>query len=169
MSFNNAQLHDSDLPEIESVDYTRVDPRYPLLVAAIMALTNVVALTGLILALRHQGNFDALNVFGGQLAAIAVPLLLTAAAYAYAKSYRYALREHDLLLRKGIFWETEIAQPLVRLQHVELHRGPLEKALGLAKLKVFSAGSGRETFAIPGLPLRTAARMRRFVLAHQRD
>ena len=32
----------------------------------------------------------------------------------------YALREHDIALRKGIFWRKQIIQPLVRLQHIEV-------------------------------------------------
>jgi len=49
-----------------------------------------------------------------------------------------------------------------------MERGPIDKWAGLAKLKLFSAGSMRETFTIPGLPLRTAARIRRYVLNLQR-
>ena len=55
-------------------------------------------------------------------------------------------------------------QPIRRIQHVELTREPVEKRLGLANLRLYSAGSGKATFAIPGLRLLTAARTRRYVL-----
>jgi membrane protein YdbS with pleckstrin-like domain len=67
-------------------------------------------------------------------------------------------------LRKGFFWRKQIIQPLVRLQHIELARGPVDKYLDLAGLRIFSAGTGAETFTIPGLDATTAERMRQRLL-----
>jgi hypothetical protein len=69
-------------------------------------------------------------------------------------------------VRKGIFFFSETIQPLVRVQHVELKRGPVEKRYGLASLKIFSAGLGKETFTLPGLLLADAERVRTHVLGY---
>ena len=75
--------------------------------------------------------------------------------------------EHDIALRKGIFWRKQIIQPLVRLQHIEVARGPVDKYLELAGLRIFSAGTETETFTIPGLNVATAEQLRQRLLDAQ--
>ena len=55
----------------------------------------------------------------------------------------------------------------MRIQHIELARGPIEKRLELAGLRIFSAGTGAETMTIPGLNLATAQRIRSHLLDAQ--
>ena len=70
-------------------------------------------------------------------------------------------------MRKGIFWQRQVIQPLVRIQHIELARGPIDKRLELAGLRIFSAGTGTETMTIPGLNLATAQSIRSRLLDAQ--
>jgi membrane protein YdbS with pleckstrin-like domain len=58
-------------------------------------------------------------------------------------------------------------QPILRVQHVEVKRGPFDRWAGLAKLQVFSAGGEMHTFEIPGLPLERAQRIRQYILDHK--
>ena len=60
-----------------------------------------------------------------------------------------------------------MSQPITRIQHIELKRGPIERKVGLARLQVFSAGGEMHTFEIPGLPLETAQQLRQFILQHK--
>jgi membrane protein YdbS with pleckstrin-like domain len=60
-----------------------------------------------------------------------------------------------------------VIQPLSRIQHIELKRGPLERSAGLATSHVYSAGGGAHTFEIPGLPVEQAQGLRQFILQHQ--
>jgi membrane protein YdbS with pleckstrin-like domain len=41
--------------------------------------------------------------------------------------------------------------PFVRVQHVDTQRGPVERALGLASVVVYTAGSRQADVTIPGL------------------
>jgi membrane protein YdbS with pleckstrin-like domain len=79
----------------------------------------------------------------------------------------YALREHDVGFRWGLLFRHTVIQPLSRIQHIELKRGPIERSAGLATLQVFSAGGGAHTFEIPGLPVEQAQGLRQFILQHQ--
>jgi membrane protein YdbS with pleckstrin-like domain len=79
----------------------------------------------------------------------------------------YTLRELDLHYTSGLFFKTVVSQPITRIQHIELKRGPIERKVGLATLQVFSAGGDMHTFQIPGLPVETAQQLRQFILHHK--
>ncbi|GBL03781.1 PH domain-containing protein [Glaciecola sp. KUL10] len=79
----------------------------------------------------------------------------------------YALREQDIHYRSGLFFRKHVCQPLLRVQHIEIKRGPFERKAGLATLQVFSAGGSMQTFNIPGLEHKTAIRLRSFILGHE--
>ena len=79
---------------------------------------------------------------------------------------RYSIREQDLVLFKGLLFKDVICQPILRIQHIDIQRGPFERMAGLATLKVYSAGGSLHTLAIPGLPADTADTIRQFVLNH---
>jgi membrane protein YdbS with pleckstrin-like domain len=99
------------------------------------------------------------------LGAVSMGMMLMAwFRHAAARAISYAVREHDVVVRSGVFWKRETVQPILRIQHVERAQGPLDKRFGLAKLKLFSAGTGHSTFEIPGLDAGTALRIQSFLL-----
>ncbi|MGB0937582.1 MAG: PH domain-containing protein [Colwellia sp.] len=79
----------------------------------------------------------------------------------------YAIREHDISYTCGVFFKKTVSQPVLRIQHVELRRGPIDRKLNLANLQVFSAGGALHTFEIPGLDLIEAQKIRQFILGHK--
>jgi membrane protein YdbS with pleckstrin-like domain len=169
-TFQNSQIDVSLLPHVQELDFTPLEARYVRLRAglALSALLAVLALyiaEGLVVFMI-QGR-DAWPLF---LAGLVVLTGITIAypwyRYRAARAMGYAVREQDIALRSGVFWLHQTIQPIRRVQHVELTRGPLEKRLGLARLSLYGAGSTGATFRIPGLSLRTASRLRRLVLRH---
>jgi len=80
---------------------------------------------------------------------------------------QYALREQDVHFKSGLFFRTWTSQPILRIQHIELKRGPIERWAGLSTLQVFSAGGGAHTFEIPGLAHDDAIRLRQYILDHK--
>jgi membrane protein YdbS with pleckstrin-like domain len=75
------------------------------------------------------------------------------------RSIGYLLREDDLLFRRGIMWQRFVAVPYGRMQLVDINRGPLARAFGLAELK-FVTASPATGVTIPGLPLEDAEALR---------
>ncbi|RUR03670.1 hypothetical protein ELQ94_02995 [Labedella endophytica] len=75
------------------------------------------------------------------------------------RSIGYLLREDDLLFRRGIMWQRFVAVPYGRMQLVDINRGPLARAFGLAELK-FVTASPAAGITIPGLPLEEAEGLR---------
>lgn len=94
------------------------------------------------------------------LSAVALILLVNALlAFRRVKVIGYILREDDLLFRRGILFERVIAVPYGRLQLVDVNRGPLLRALGLATLK-FVTASAATGVQLPGLTLSDAEQLR---------
>jgi len=71
----------------------------------------------------------------------------------------YAERDEDLLIRRGIFFQRVMVVPYGRMQYVDVAVGPLERAFGLASVKLHTA-SPQTNAAIPGVPAAEAARLR---------
>jgi uncharacterized protein len=71
----------------------------------------------------------------------------------------YAERDDDLLIRGGIFFQRVMVVPYGRMQYVDVTAGPLERAFGLASVKLHTASPATNA-ALPGLPAAEAARLR---------
>lgn len=168
MEFTNAEVRPDELPRFDAVQLQAVHRLYPraqLLVVMIIACLVMVPLAvALMVAAR------ALPLWAGLLAFAGTALLFAFFAWLAHRSATvigYAIREHDVIVQSGIFWRKQTIQPISRIQHVEVTRGPLDKRFGLANLRLFSAGTGHLTFQIPGLAVDEAERIKEFILRTQ--
>lgn len=75
------------------------------------------------------------------------------------RSWRYAEREDDLLISRGVMWREMTVVPYGRMQLVEVTSGPLERRYGLARLQLHTAAATTDA-AIPGLVPEEAERLR---------
>jgi membrane protein YdbS with pleckstrin-like domain len=80
------------------------------------------------------------------------------------RSIRYRLRADDLVFRRGIMYQRQVAVPYGRMQLVDITRGPVSRALGLADLKFVTAAAATAV-TLPGLPLEDAERLRDHLVA----
>lgn len=76
----------------------------------------------------------------------------------------YALREDDLLFRRGILSQRVTAVPYGRMQLVDITRGPIARAAGLAELRFVTAAAS-SGIIISGLPADDAERLRDHLVA----
>ncbi|HWM38669.1 MAG TPA: PH domain-containing protein [Streptomyces sp.] len=75
------------------------------------------------------------------------------------RSWRYAEREDDLLISRGVLWRQLTAVPYGRMQLVEVTSGPLERRYGLARVQLHTAAATTDA-EIPGLAPQEAERLR---------
>ena len=54
-------------------------------------------------------------------------------------------------LQRGRWWQTESHVPISRVQHLDLKRGPLERAFKLATLVIHTAGTRMAAVSVAGL------------------
>ena len=136
--------------------WLRVSPKY-VVVEVVGSLIGMVVFVGAFLvAYALWGQWWALwaaIVIG------VVSLIGIAFEPRRVRSIGYRLREDDLLFRRGIMFQRQVAVPYGRMQLVDITRGPVARALGLADLKFVTAAASTAV-TVPGLPMEEADRLR---------
>lgn len=80
----------------------------------------------------------------------------------------YAMREHDVLFRKGWLFQQIHIVPISKIQHCVIKKGPLERNYNLASLQIFTAAnSSFADIKIGGLTEEQAERLKEWVLSKQ--
>ncbi len=98
-------------------------------------------------ALAAGAAILVLNIFGAIISIRAV------------RSYGYAERERDLLVRHGRMIRRLSIVPYARMQFVDVTAGPLERMFSIATLRLHTAAAASDA-VIPGLPPAEATRLR---------
>lgn len=80
----------------------------------------------------------------------------------------YRLNEKTLRVVRGWLFHTDTVVPLVRVQHLDVARGPLDKIFGTASLIVHTAGTHNSVVTLPGLDPVRAEEMRAEIRAEIR-
>ncbi len=75
------------------------------------------------------------------------------------KNWLFKVHEDHLEINHGVITKTSMAIPYVRVQHIDTNQGPIERFLGLASLRVYTAGSRGADMRIPGLKKERAEEM----------
>jgi uncharacterized protein len=91
-------------------------------------------------------------------AAVATLVLLPFVGRRY-RSWGYAEREDDLLVRRGVAFARLSVVPYGRMQFIDVTAGPLERLFGLATVRLHTAAAATDA-RIPGLEQEEAARLR---------
>ena len=100
----------------------------------------------------------------GALAPVLVALVaLGGVVIAPNRVYRrlgYAIDDRLLRVVHGWLFHTDTIVPFVRVQHIDVTRGPIDKIFGTASLVVHTAGTHNSIVVLPGLAPDRAADMR---------
>ena len=162
--FSNSSVALETLPHLEDVQFSPLDDnatREHLLSTFVFLLPFSIGICLLLWLLSDVPKDIALLV-------TAITVIVNVSVFffivATVKKTGIALREHDLLLRKGVFWQKTIIVPFNRVQHIETHRNPFERKLTLASLKLFTAGGMGADLEINGLNVERASKIRQFIL-----
>jgi uncharacterized protein len=147
--------------ELHGVDWTRVSPKLVWTELASTLLVGAVLVAGCVLfAFVSDAGGTARTVWWLIAAAVAVIVLLVAAfTPRRVRAIGYALRDDDLVLRRGLMFQRFTAVPYGRLQLVDVSRGPLGRALGMSDLKFVTAAASTNV-RIPGIPSDDADELR---------
>ncbi len=162
-SFTNSQLDIDDLPRWEAVEHE------PLADAAPWEAFWQSCIGFGIMLLMVFGTFVIPPVplfisFGALLIVLFIFGLTQWHNFAGHKVRGVALREKDIIFKKGLFWRQSTLLPFNRVQHIEIHRNPFERKLGLSSLKIFTAGGSGVDLQISGLENERAEKIKQFIL-----
>ncbi|WP_309602839.1 PH domain-containing protein [Sphingomonas sp.] len=104
--------------------------------------------------------------FAGLLPALAGLLALGAIVIAPNRIYRrlgYSVDGDFLRVVRGWLFHSDTIVPFVRVQHIDVNRGPLDKVFGTASLVVHTAGTHNSIVTLPGLSPDRAAELRELI------
>lgn len=68
------------------------------------------------------------------------------------RQWKYEITDDKVEIRHGIFFITTSVIPVIRIQHISVSRGPVNRKLGLASVLIHTASG---VFTIEGLDLKT--------------
>lgn len=151
-------------------EMTPLDPRVVKVWRAGEAIVFGCILLGLtvpVAALLFAGNLFVAGIIGAvwlAVAAFGVAHTIWYPAEAYRR-FGYRLDEKVLEIASGVLFHVTKLLPLSRLQHVDVRRGPIERAMGLATLVLHTAGTREASMEIPGLDADLAVRLRDHLVA----
>ena len=146
-----------------------VEPNYRHVLRAQLAISWLPLAVGAVVAdqMLLRGS-----VFHGA-PSILVPLL---AAFVIAtvpqrtyRRLRYRLTDRMLQTLHGWMLHTDTIVPFVRVQHLDVVRGPLDKMFGTASLVVHTAGTHNSIVTVAGLAPDRAAEIRDVIREHVRS
>lgn len=162
--FVNPELDPTQLPLLEMVDLHAVSPDYKRVQYYGTTIFFSILLVGLLCAIFYW------RIYTQTFWIIFIPtvylLLLGLRLFLIHKNYQilgYALRERDMLFRRGVFFRTQTILPFNRVQHCEIAEGMIERSFELSTLHIYTAGGESSDLSIPGLPRDTAERLKEYI------
>ena len=137
----------------DEVVWATVSPRLALAQRIISGVTNaVIALVLLVAGVMLEMPLLAL--------AALIPVLLMACEWwligRQTAAITYVERADDLVLRRGLLFRTTVVVPYGRMQFVDVEAGPLDRKLGIARVRLHTASPGTQA-NIPGIETAQAA------------
>jgi hypothetical protein len=164
MLFQNPQIDLASLPRVEDVEFQAL---------ASAALKVRLINWGIIQGLLLIGMVISLLVLRKELtiwhfAGIPTAWALQAWYFMWMAHNRYraegyALRENDIMHKKGHWWKTQLTVPYLRIQHIELEQGPIARYFGLGAVTVYTAGDSSGDLSISGIAYEEAERIKAFI------
>ena len=129
-------------------------------------------ITAVVVGVSAVGGAVTLAIFGlwwwlPAVAAVAtlLPWLTLVHGRRYARGFRCELLAAGVVIRRGIWWRSQVFVPRGRVQHTDVDQGPLARRFGMATLKLFTAGSAHSEIAVEGMHHEDALRIRDDLLA----
>lgn len=161
--FTNSTVSFDSLPKFESVPLQPLNKNYLNVVYISNAIFSVVLAVGLTLFILFNETVRENVILWISILVLLIALLFWTSNISFRKK-GYALREKDILFRKGILSTTTTVIPFNRIQHVALHEGVFSRMYQLSELQVYTAGGSSSDLHIPGLPREEAERIKTFLL-----
>ncbi|MEM6724228.1 MAG: PH domain-containing protein [Bacteroidota bacterium] len=163
--FSNPEIEIDRLPASLTIQYTRLAPSY--LKVALLG-------TGIFFLIMGAGLVAIVNLaeiveYPWLLYGLPLTWLffLIYAMLINVLNFRiqgYALRQHDVVYRRGVLFRKITTIPFNRVQHCEIKQGPIERMFHLKTLEVYTAGGATSDLKIPGLPDGRAQELKDFII-----
>ncbi|MDS0524338.1 PH domain-containing protein [Clostridium sp. SHJSY1] len=76
------------------------------------------------------------------------------------KQWRYLITKDKIEFSEGIYWIKTIVIPIVRIQHIKIKQGPINRKFKLADIQIYTAGG---SYTIPNIEMGKAEEISDFL------
>ncbi|ADL53013.1 PH domain-containing protein [Clostridium cellulovorans] len=76
------------------------------------------------------------------------------------KQWRYIITKDKIEFSEGIYWISTVVIPIVRVQHIKINQGPINRKFNLANLHIYTAGG---SYRIPNIEMKKAEEISDFL------
>jgi membrane protein YdbS with pleckstrin-like domain len=161
--FQNTQIDLSVLPSVGELNWKPLQRSYKRLLLLSTVLWCAAFIAGITIAIPivNVPIWVPLLAYGFVISVALLQLLFIVKGFPFKG---YALRMHDILYKSGWLYKKQIAVPFNRIQHVDIRQGVFERAFGLSKLNIYTAGGNSSDITIPGLLDEDAQRLKEYIL-----
>jgi hypothetical protein len=144
-----------------------VDPAYAQVLRVATALNLIPLAIGAsvfdYMLVRHiEGPYGLITALAWL---VAIIVILTFPSRRVSR-WGYKIGDGQLRVARGWLFRTDTIVPFVRVQHIDVGQGPVERWFGLSHLIVHTSGAHNSTVTLPGLPADLAATMRETIRRH---
>jgi putative membrane protein len=134
-------------PGTIAIKFLKDAPRTVIGIPAVLALTSEIGWPSLILL------------------ALAAVVIIAVFEWLGWRSFRYGIGARELVIESGILSRNRRAIPFERVQDVDIERGPLQRLVGLAKVKIETGGSASDEGLLDSITLAEADAIRAAIRA----
>jgi membrane protein YdbS with pleckstrin-like domain len=156
MIFENLQVAPEQLPQIQQVQFEKLESDYLWMRVTSLSIFMLFVL-GAVVVLSFTTDIKLWVMASVWLALLILGFIVQMRGF---KIKGYALREHDISYKSGLFFFSMTSVPFNRIQHCEVTQGPLARLFDLASVKVYTAGGSSSDLSIGGLKKEEAHRLR---------
>lgn len=157
-NFSNKEIDLSSLPNYEAVDFHSISSQYLKKVLVEFVILLLVALISIAGLFYYQ--IESYYLYPGIVIFVLFFGFKLWNSIKMQEEYGYAIRERDVLYRRGYLINRTTVVPFNRIQHATISRGILDKFFGIATLNIFTAGGSGSDIQIPGLEPELALRLK---------
>lgn len=155
-----AAAPDADAPQVETDVWQPLPVRARTLATLSTLIGTLVPLTiALGIGVLANGRTPLAFALAGA-AIVVIPAWTVWIARRRWLRTRWRLDDDGFGIRRGHMWRSDTRVPGSRVQHLDIRRGPLERAFGLSTLIVHTAGTRNSAVSVSGLDHAEAERLR---------
>jgi len=150
-------------------ELTKLHPNYSHALRVRATLTSLPFLIGALVletVFKGEGLFPS-GIIAGPVLLIALALIIRIPQTRY-NARGYQISADRLRVVRGLMFRSDTVVPFGRVQHIDVHQGPLDRFFGIATLTLHTAGNHNASVALPGLGEELAREMREDIRAHTR-
>ena len=148
---------------------TKVHPNYAHALRVGTVLSAIPFLVGALVAEAAIRELALLpqGLIAGTVLLLAIVLVIRVPA-TRCNARGYQMSADRLRVVRGLLFRSDTVVPFGRVQHIDVHQGPIDRFFGIATLTLHTAGNHKASVALPGLGEELAREMREAIRAHIR-